>query len=149
MSVEYRIIEPEVAGGFGERTALDYSTNPWTVRSLHYEFQGWLGDDLLTTHPCFIVTFSLKESLVKFNGTGYSFDDVIATKSAFFDETYPEVVLPSFSWLKIHGQPGHDDAGLGKNSQLVVSNNFLDVLKQHAIENCIIRRKPFVHSVEI
>jgi hypothetical protein len=149
MDKEYRILEPEVAGGFGEETVLDYSTSPPTVQKLHYEFGGWLGDDLLTTTPCFIVTLPLKESLLRFNGTGYSFDDVAVSKSEFFQQRRPEVVLPPFAWLKIHGQAGRDDVGLGKKDALVVSDEFLNVLRQHNIANCIVRRKPFRQTSNI
>jgi hypothetical protein len=114
MEREYRIIEPEVAGAFGEGTILDRSTNPPTIQQLHYEFEGWLGDDSLTSTPCFLVTLPLKESLIRLNGTGYSFDEVAVSKSQFFQQRRPEFVLPPFAWLRIHGQAGRDDAGLGK-----------------------------------
>jgi hypothetical protein len=143
MEREYRIIEPEVAGGFGEGAVLDHSTTPLTVEKLHYEFEGWLGDDLLTTTPCFIVTSPLKESLIQFNGTGYSFDEVMVSKSKSFRRRCPKVVLPSFAWLTIHGQPGRDDAGLGRYSALVVSDEFLNVLKKHNISNCIVRKRRY------
>jgi hypothetical protein len=143
MEKEYRILEPEVAGGFGEKTALDRSTSPPTVQKLHYEFGGWLGDDLLTTTPCFIVTLPLKEALIQFKGTGYSFDEVTVSKSRLFQQRRPEIVLPQFAWLRIHGQAGRDDVGLGTKDTLVVSNEFLNILKQHKIANCVVRRKPY------
>ena len=43
----YYHLEPEVAGGIGERTVLDRSGPRLRATSLHYEFDGWLGDDLL------------------------------------------------------------------------------------------------------
>jgi hypothetical protein len=143
MENEYRILEPEVAGGFGPQTILDYTTVPPTVQKLHYEFGGWLGDDLLETTPCFIVTLPLKESLAQFGGTGYSFDDVVISKSAMFQERRPDIYLPEFSWLKIFGLAGSDDAGLGPNKALVVSSQLLDILKQHILGNCTIRKRPF------
>ena len=41
----YYILEPEVAGGFGENVVYDPATRH--VEHLHYQFDGWLGDDLL------------------------------------------------------------------------------------------------------
>jgi hypothetical protein len=144
MDTVYRILEPEVAGGYGDETILDYSTTPPTPLKLHYEFMGWLGDELLTTTPCYIVTLPLKESLVRFNGTGYTFEEVIVSKSDFFLEMHPKLSLPAFAWLKIHGQAGHDDAGLDVKRGLVVSDKFLNVLQMHKIANCTIRKKPYV-----
>lgn len=140
----YRVLEPEVAGGFGPETILDRSTNPPTPLKLHYEFLGWLGDDLLETTPCFIVTLALKTALMQFNGTGYSFDDVVVTKSDFFQETHPEAILPAFAWLRVHGSAGYNDAGLDTKTRLVVSDELLNVLKQYKISNCTIRRKPYM-----
>ncbi len=143
MGSEYRILEPEVAGGYGKKAVLDYSTVPPTCVKLHYEFAGWLGDDLLETTPCFIVTVPLKESLIRLKGTGYSFDEVVVSKSESFQESDSRSALPPFAWWKIHGQAGHDDAGLDQKHRLVVSDNLLSALKQHNIAHCTIRRKPF------
>lgn len=43
----YKLIEPEVAGSLGKETELDSSVFPPHVKKLHYEFDGWLGDDIL------------------------------------------------------------------------------------------------------
>ncbi|WP_241280098.1 hypothetical protein [Chryseobacterium cucumeris] len=43
----YRFIEPEVAGGLGEQSQLDNSFLPPLIKNLHYEFEGWLGNDLV------------------------------------------------------------------------------------------------------
>jgi hypothetical protein len=45
-----------VAGGYGEDAILDTSVCPERVERLHYEFDGWLGDDLLESFPVFIIT---------------------------------------------------------------------------------------------
>ena len=56
MTMEYYLIEPEVAGGIGEHSVIDRSSGKMVVRKLHYEFDGWLGDELLESTPCFIVS---------------------------------------------------------------------------------------------
>lgn len=38
--MKFFYIEPEVAGGFGERTRLDTTVHPPVVHELEYEFQG-------------------------------------------------------------------------------------------------------------
>ncbi|MDQ0418968.1 hypothetical protein J2Z48_003192 [Croceifilum oryzae] len=60
-------LEPEVAGGIGENTVFSMETFPngqQKVSHLHYEFVGWLGDALLETCLCFIVTASLASLIV-------------------------------------------------------------------------------------
>ena len=65
----YYFIEPEVAGGWGGNTIADTSVHPPKISKLHYQFDGWLGDDLLESFPCFIVSESLKhESEVLLRG---------------------------------------------------------------------------------
>ena len=68
------VIEPEVAGGFGRATVLDTRTHPPQVSRLEYEFDGWLGDDLLTTFPCYIVSRRLQDALEMTDLTGFHFD---------------------------------------------------------------------------
>lgn len=53
---KYYVVEPEVAGGFGINTVFTRTEGkPMVVHKLHYEFDGWLGDSLLETTPCYIV----------------------------------------------------------------------------------------------
>lgn len=54
------LLEPEVAGGLGENSTFN---SKGEVEFLHYEFQGWLGDELLESTPCFIVTESMAHSI--------------------------------------------------------------------------------------
>lgn len=49
-------LEPEVAGGIGPNSELHCDDGKLVVTRLNYEFDGWLGDALLETTPCFIVT---------------------------------------------------------------------------------------------
>ena len=128
-------IEPEVAGGFGNRTIIDTSSGRRKVIKLHYQFDGWLGDALLETTPCYIVSEPLASDIVGQGLTGYEFDDVVISTSDEFSELYPDVVLPAFRWLKIVGIPCEDDFGLTPNLSLVVSERALHVLQSHGISN--------------
>ena len=141
---QYFVLEPEVAGELGEGSVLDHSTRPVTVVKLEYHFMGWLGDDLLTTHPCFIVTHRLMEALQAFAGTGYSFDYLKVSKDEQFDEMHPGISLPQFAWMKTPGIAGADDVGLRPNGgSLVVSHRLLSLLRQFKIDNCLVRKKPY------
>ena len=71
----FHTLEPEVAGGFGEQTILDNSTHPPDVKWLHYVLDGWLGDDILESFPCYIVTERLRrtpqpQNLCAMSGSG-------------------------------------------------------------------------------
>ena len=140
----YYVLEPEVAGDFGPATILDPSRRPPDVRVLDYEFTVWLGDDLLTTHPCFIVTDRLRDALSNSGYTGFDFDEVITSVSEDFRNVCPNTELPHFSWWKICGAPGVDDVGLTiKDQRLVVSERLIALLRQFRIEHCLIRKNPY------
>ncbi|HWX43221.1 MAG TPA: hypothetical protein VN345_18890 [Blastocatellia bacterium] len=141
--MKYFYLEPEVAGGFGEGSVLDTSVHPPRVARLHYEFYGWLGGDLLTSFPSYIVTDRLKDKLQKSDATGYELDRVEVTKSEFFKDMYPKAPpLPRFHWLKITGQAGLDDFGMATNHRLVVSERILRLLQSLNLSDSDIREFP-------
>ncbi len=136
--MEYYLIEPEVAGGIGEHSVIDRSSGKMVVRKLHYEFDGWLGDELLESTPCFIVSERLAREIERAQLTGVGFDDVAVTKSDQFEQIYPNRQLPKFVWLQIEGKPGHDDFGIGKDPGLVISERALEVLRGLGISNALV-----------
>ena len=77
--MNYFCIEPEVAGGLGQNVEMDRSVHPPVVDKLHYEFDGWLGDELLETFPCFIVTEGAMKRLQLIHATGIKFDQAEVT----------------------------------------------------------------------
>ena len=136
--MKYFYIEPEVAGGLGENTLMDRTVHPPIVSELHYEFDDWGGDVLLTSTPCFIVTESAKKKLQSIGATGIRFDKVEVTTSELFQELVPDLKLPKFVWLQIDGIPGQDDFGIGKAPGLVISERALEVLKGLGISNALV-----------
>lgn len=126
----YFYIEPEVSGGFGDNSVIDASVHPPRVLKLHYQFDGWLGDDFLESFPCYIVSELLAEEIKSARLVGYSFDDVEVSKSEQFEELYPGKKLPKFYWLKVTGVSRKDDFGISEDYRLVVSNEALKVLKK-------------------
>ncbi len=136
----FSLLEPEVAGGFGELTELDASVHPPAVSRLHYEFHGWLGDDLLESFPCFIVSGPLAASIEAAGLTGFRLAPVDVSVSQEFVELQPETQLPSFAWLQVSGTAGAHDFGLSSKSQLVVSPRALDVLRGHRLAHCQLSR---------
>jgi hypothetical protein len=102
---------------------------PTVVHKLHYEFDGWLGDEFLESTPCYIASKRLAREIELAQMTGASFDVVEVTTSELFEELYPGRKLPEFVWMKIVGIPCQDDFGISSGLQLVVSERALALLK--------------------
>jgi hypothetical protein len=135
----FHILEPEVAGDWGDNTKFTRTPGtPTVIHRLHYEFNGWLGDCLLATSPCFIVTVAAANAMAKAGLSGFSTDNVEITTSADFEQLCPNVVLPEFLWLKVSGHPGADDFGMTSNLDLVVSEQALKILETQGISNALI-----------
>jgi hypothetical protein len=133
--MSYYVLEPEVAGGFGAHTVIDRSSGKMVVQKLHYQFDGWLGDELLESAPCFIASEGLVREIESARLTGVRFDEVEITTSDQFRELYPNRQLPMFVWLKVEGKAGHDDFGIAPGLRLVVSKRALELLKRVGIAN--------------
>tara|TARA_R110002094_G_scaffold117289_5_gene112950 strand:+ start:1305 stop:1730 length:426 start_codon:yes stop_codon:yes gene_type:complete len=129
-------LEPEVAGEWGDETVADVSVHPPRVQRLHYQFDGWLGDALLESFPCYIVSNELGASLLASGLTGFQLEDCTVSKSSQFDELYPGRQLPVFKWLRVSGTPGQDDFGISSDNELVVSMAAKSVLEEHQVEHC-------------
>lgn len=132
---QYKIIAPEVAGSLGTQTVIDISTHPPLISTLHYEFFGWQGDDILESFPCFIVTEKLKKKIEENKLTGITFDNVIITKSEEFMELYGDLNLPQFYWLKVNGCINIDDFCISKKNYLMVSLEASIILKECNLEH--------------
>lgn len=147
-------LEPEVAGGWGPGTHyanLDEiragrATVP-ELRNFEYLFDGWLGDELLTTHPCFIITEGLAASLQRADVSGVRLEPVKVSKSDDFFQLHPDdLALPSFVRLVPEGKVvlaglkvltwSGEDICLSQNAELVGTQRFLDVLRAHSVRNC-------------
>ncbi|MGV9004113.1 hypothetical protein [Flavobacterium sp.] len=131
----YRYIEPEVAGGLGFETEIDNSKHPPIVEKLHYEFIGWLGDDILESFPCFIVTERLKKEIIKSKLTGVLFGNVKITKSEEFNILQKNTSLPDFYWMKIYGKFNVDDFIISSDYRLIVSEKAFEVIIGFNISN--------------
>ena len=145
----YRLC-PEVAGEIGENSKIVYKNGIIEdVTYLHYEFAGWLGDELLTQTPCFIVTAALSDSIIQSNLTGYKLEKMEVSVSDEFKEFYPDKIVPEFVRLiplgKLESNNRKDlvesnlDFNLEDNVELVVSENALKIIKQHKLLHCDIQ----------
>ncbi|BFO64213.1 hypothetical protein [Chryseobacterium sp. KCF3-3] len=130
----YKLIEPEVAGSLGDQTQIDNSFFPPLIKNLHYEFEGWLGDDLVESFPCYIVTERLRKGIESKQLSGISFDQVLVSKSETFLELYPDRELPNFFWAKINGESNKDDFFITKKNILAISEKAYSLLKGYNID---------------
>lgn len=134
--MKYYSIEPEVAGGWGKNTVFDRIPGKGTfVHKLNYEFDGWLGDELLESSPCYIVTERMAREIERAQLTGARFDEVEVTTSEQFRDIYADRQLPKFVWLRVGGKLGQDDFVLGPDRRLIVSDRALELLKRVGISH--------------
>lgn len=134
--IEY-VIKPEVAGGLGSLSKIDKSTHPPFVTRLHYEFSGWMGDDIVETFPTFIVTDALFGAIESSRLSGVEFDDVIVTKDRQFEQLFPDVAssLPRWYWLRPVGRTHTSDFSQDDAGRLIVSEKALELLQGFNINN--------------
>jgi len=112
------------------------------IHKFHYQFDGWMGDELLESTPCYIVSEKMAEKLQQAQLSGFTLDEVETTKSEQFRELYPDRELPRFLWLKVEGSAGQDDFGVTSNLQLVVSDRALKALVDVGISHALV--EPFI-----
>lgn len=136
--MKYFYIEPEVAGGLGKNTVMNRGVHPPVVSKLHYHFDGWLGDQVLESFPCFIASEVVREKLQETRFTGVTFDQVEITVSEQFQELYPNRQLPKFVWLKVEGAAGQDDFATAPDGRLVASEQALQLLQELGISHALV-----------
>jgi hypothetical protein len=131
-------VSPEVAGELGENTLMDSSIHPPRVSHLHYRFEGWLGDDLLQTFPCFLVSASLAEALERAGLVGIEVAQAEVSLSPEFKELYPGRSIPDFRWLKITSKERDADFWVTPDFELEVSDRALHVLRTFSLAHALI-----------
>lgn len=133
--MKYYKLDPEVAGGFGENTKLDTSEHPPIVSHLHYQFDGWLGDCLLESFPCYIFTKDLAEAIKENKFSGINFTSVETSKSEEFVDINGDITLPEFLCGEIT-KDKDNDFYIDTNHCLVVSGSALKVIESYQLEYC-------------
>jgi hypothetical protein len=131
-------LRAEVAGGLGPQSVVDSTTNPPIVSRLHYDFVSWLGDDIVASLPCSIVTVALGEAIVDEELTGAELDEVTVTKNPQFERFFPDTaaILPEWKWLRPTGTPHESDFWQDDQGILIVSERALKLLRKFSLENC-------------
>lgn len=133
--MRYLLLQPEVAGGLREQTTMDASVHPPVVTQLHYEVLDWLGDDLLESFPCFLISPEAAAALTAAGMRSFALADALITLEPQMEDLYDHRVL-TFRWLQPTGQPGVDDIALDERAHLIVSENAWNVLSTFSIAHC-------------
>jgi hypothetical protein len=121
------------SAGCNRASEADWASN--TIHKLHYEFDFWSEDVLLSSSPSWIVTVPAKNAIQSSGLTGAHFDNVEVSRSDLFDQLHPGKALPEFVWFKVTGRAGHDDFGTIHETRLVVSERALALLQRLGIPN--------------
>lgn len=140
----YFYFEPEVAGGLGAETVMDPFFHPPVVKRLHYEFDGWLGSEVLETFPCYIITDNVAGIFAASELQGVSVEEVIISVSQEYRDKYGNRPLPEFLWMKVTGEPGKDDVGIAANLKLVVSDRVLAALRNNGVNLPMLEVSPYI-----
>jgi putative NADH-flavin reductase len=134
--MSFFLLSPEVAGGWGPHTEVNRNTHPPVVTHLHYELEGWLGDDLLTTFPEFVVTERLAKELERSSLSGFQLAEVEVSAGDTWKQLHEARALPQCRWLKVTGRAGAADFGLTELAHLVASARALELLRRLSLEAC-------------
>lgn len=137
-SADHVVVEPEVAGGLGERTEMDRGVHPPVVTRLHYRFDGWLGDAIVESFPVFLVTEAAGRALEAAGATGLRLAAADVDVSDTFAELHPDRRLPPFVWLKPVGVAGRDDVATASDGRLVLSAHAVELLGPDALAHALI-----------
>lgn len=136
----YSLLEAEVAGGLGAGTDYDVSRVPRLSGTLHYEFEDWFGDDIVTTAGFWCVTARLAEALRESGLSGVRLEDVVVSTSETWAEL-PHAHELGEGWARLvpSGDSANgDDVCLERQTRLVLSDAALAVFRGFQLENATI-----------
>lgn len=144
--MQFYALEPEVAGGLGDMCEILYKDGMIDeVTFLDYEFFGWLGDELLTTNRCFIVSDSLMNDIISSGLEGVEFRNIKMSFSMEYFGVFEKETVPRFVEIKCKFAYEENinnlscDFYLSKYGKMIVSEKALLVLKQHQLDICKIK----------
>jgi hypothetical protein len=116
---------------------LDLSVFPPQIHKLHFVFDGWLGDAIVESFPCFVVAERAAQSLTDGDLVGFESGGVEVSASEHFRELHPGQELLRFRWQRIVGRAGIDDFGFGADHRLVLSERALACFQSVGMKNAV------------
>lgn len=132
----YHYVDAEVPGGLGQGSTYDPAVRAADSGPLHIVFDGWMGDDLVTTSPFWFVTERLAAALRAAALTGFELEPATASTGEQYELTTKRA-LPS-TWLRlipVGSVDEADDVVLEDTTELLVSDAALEVLRAFDLED--------------
>jgi hypothetical protein len=133
--MQYYYLQPALPGETGRNTVFDNSVHPPIIHKLEYVLDDIPEDVLFTSWPAYVISEEAKQALIKSGFTGMSFDEVEISKSYIYEENHGSKSPGKFSMLRIEGEAGRDDFGIGSEWRLVISERALDLLDNLGLPN--------------
>lgn len=141
--LHYTELDAEVAGGLGPGINYNHMREPALIGPLHYEFDGWMGDDIVTTAGFWLVTDRLARALQASDLSGYELAEVVVTKTSQFEHFYPGRELPTWQRLIPTGSvEAGDDIALVDWNDLLLSDKAMALLGQFTIAEAMLYERP-------
>lgn len=144
--MNYFKLEPEIAGAIGDNSKIEYENGKIKeVLFLEFCFMDWLGDELLSTHPCYIITESVKNDIILNQLQGVQFQEILISFSDEFCELNETGRVPKFIRIICNNDfekkdnDSLQDFYLNKYKELIVSEKALKIFQNHTLANCIVR----------
>ena len=100
-----------------------------------YEFDDWLGDDLVTSTPAVLATARVRDAIGAAGLTGVQFAPVTVTRSELFADLGGGD-LPERAWLRPGGRADLDDFWSVDRRDLVVSERAWELLRCFSLVHC-------------
>lgn len=141
-SNQFYQLEPEVAGSLGKNCVINTCVHPPIVSKLEYQLEGWQGDALIESFPCYLITHELADRLIQAELSGYRLAECRIVLSACFTKEYATNSYralprrPEFKWMQITGKAGLHDIGLSDTHMMVVSKGALKILTLCPLHHC-------------
>lgn len=98
-----------------------------SYKTLHFVFEGWMGDQLVQSVPVFLATEDLTDEFSRRKLTGFEAAEVVVERDERWKQRQPAVDLPKFVWFKVNGVHGQSDF-FEHDGVLVVSDEALEVI---------------------
>ncbi|PPG05838.1 hypothetical protein C5E06_00225 [Pseudoclavibacter sp. RFBI5] len=132
--MQHHALEPEATGTVGAGAEWLHDANGARSQAdpLRCEFAGWLGDELVSVLPDFVVTGALADALRASDLTGFELRTATVTKSPEF-VSYAGALPEGWERLAPTGRPDRDDDFAQRDGMLLVSERALSLLNGHRI----------------
>lgn len=132
----YYYVDAEVPGTLAPGSSFDPALRATDSGPLHLVFDGWMGDDLVTTSPFWFVTARLADALRDSDLSGFELDPATASQSDQYEATTDRALADTWLRLVPTGSVDRgDDLALEGRADLLVSGAALEVLRSFALEN--------------